>query len=280
VKASISAYRKLVGANGVKIIATTTSPVCLALKPLATADGVLLFANAAHPSITDRNTPLVLRHSNTVSQEGELIAQFLRSQEARDEGTFVVYLNNEFGEAFKQFFLSALPDEIRGFESYEPNQIDFKNLVDKVLASKPRRIVIVGFTKSMGILIKTFRERGFTGTLVTNFGFTSPGVVDLAGESAKGVYFVDYAYSFDSEPLKTLRDVAREKLGSELTPVGMLAYDVVRLIEQAVKETGTMKPEVLSSYIKSQGIFDIDGIRLQVTPIGDILPPLMVKRYE
>lgn len=281
INAAISAYRKLVDVNKVKIVTTTTSPACLALKPLAVSDNVLFFANAAHPKITSDDAPLVLRHSSTITQEGALIAGFVENElKPTSRSVSIVYLNNEFGLGFKEFLVAALSDEVSGFESYEGNQTDFKNLVTKVISDKPRHVITVGFTKNLGLLIKTLRERGYKGTLVANFGFTTPGVVDLAGSSANGVYYADYGYSMDSEPLRTLSVIAQERFKSDLSPVGILAYDVVNVVAQAVEQSASTDPTALSVFIRQQQVFDIDGIRLEVTPNGDILPPLKMKRYE
>lgn len=283
VSTTVSAYRKLVNVQNVRIVATTTSPACLALKPLALQDKILLFANAAHPAITEPSDPLVFRHSSTIPQESDLISTYIRTKSLDQQNSrwAILFLNNEFGLAFRDRLQRVLGPIVVFSDSYEANQSDFKSLAAKVLAQRPLSgVVVVGFTQNLGLLIRSIREREFSGILVSNFGFTTPSVTQVAGDAAKGVFYVDYAYPMNRPDLSQLRDMALKEFKTDLTPVGLLAYHTVQLVAKAGAMTGSSEPLQIANWIRSQQTIVFNGLTLTITKAGDILPPMEIKRFE
>ncbi len=59
-KNAVSAFKRLVDVEGVEIIFTVVSGAAMALKPLAERQRVFLFANVAHPAIT-QDSSYILR---------------------------------------------------------------------------------------------------------------------------------------------------------------------------------------------------------------------------
>jgi branched-chain amino acid transport system substrate-binding protein len=278
-KYSVGLYRKFVDIDRVSCITTTLSPISLAIKPLAISDRILFFGNAAHPAITG-DSPLVFRHSNTVEQEGDLIARLIKEESPPPKKVLIFATNDDFGVAFRQYLASKLSDITHvTSDLYEREQTDFRSLISKHLKEQPDLLVVIGFVKSMGLVIKMARELGYEKQIIANFGFTDPNVVKLAASAAHGVYYSDYAFDLSKEPISTLNKMCLRKFGKLLPPVALLAYDTVMIIAEAIKYAG-FQGESISSFILSKRRFALDGIQLNVTEKGDILPPLEMKRYE
>lgn len=281
-KVSVNLYKKLREIDKINYLTSTLSPICLSLKPLAIKDSILFFANAAHPLITG-DSLFVFRHSNTVEQEGELIINFIKDKFSNINNIVVFASNEDFGISFLKFISEKFKElKIRNIatELYEKDQKDFRSLVIKPLKSSPPDIVIViGFVKPMGLLIKTLREVGYKGPIVANFGFTDPNVIQLASDAAIGVYHTDYNFDYSAEPLKHLNEKSFKMFHKELPPAAILAYNTIMILTEAISNAG-IKSIDIASYIKNKKEFYIGNMKILVTEKGDILPPLTIRRYE
>ena len=184
-KSALAAYQKLRLAN-VRFMLTTVSGVGLALEARAREDGILLFADVAHPSITGRS-PLIFRHSSTASKEAAVIAEALKDKAS--EKIAVLWLNDEYGAAFRQAFLAALgshrlPSPAHD-SAYTREDVELRSTTVAALESKPSQVVIVGSGKQLGLLIARLREQGYQGTIIATMGFTvTPDAAVAAGDAA------------------------------------------------------------------------------------------------
>jgi len=276
---SVSAFQKLINVEKIKIGASTLSPICLALIPIATKQKILFFANAAHPKITGQSK-LIFRHSNTVAQESKLIYDF-SIKNLKSQKIVICYVNDDFGLAFRDEMLSLFKSSNQKIESleFEKTENDFRAHVIKIISIKPDIVYILGFVKNMGILIKRLRELGYKGKIFVNFGFTQPDVISYAGNAAKGVYYIDYGFDYTKEELKSLNLNYKNKYGINMPPVAILSYNVIKILKEALENVGE-NPESLADFIHKKKYMVIGGAKLEITTMGDILPPLEVKVYE
>lgn len=280
-KTSISAFNKLIAIEKIKIAATTLSGPSLALVPISESNGILMFANAAHPQITiDRK--YVLRHSNTVDQESEIIAQYL-TDILKPNKIAIAYANDDFGLAFNDKLTNIIKEKTNisiNSSSFDKNESNFRSHAIKLISNKPDGIVVLGFVKNMGLIIKRLRESGYQGFIFVNFAFTMPDLKALAGKAAEGCYYIDYEVNQNNSQYKALTARYKEKFHGDLPPVSLLGYNTVTLLKYGIENAGIDNANLIT-FLKNLKVFEKGaGWKLVITPQGDILPQMKVVRYH
>lgn len=276
---AVSAYNKLVNTEDVDIIITATSSLSLALKPKAIRDSVLFFGIGSHPKITQGNNNLIFRPSNTSTDEAQEIAEYITSNlDERD--SWILYYNSEFGQSFNSQIEELLGEDIVGSSPFGDDPESFRNIVSRAISNNPDIIISIGFTPSMGNLVRTIREQNFNGEVVANIGFSSPSVLNIAGDAANGVKYVDYNLPENSEHYRNLNDLAQERYNTNFSSFSYLSYGTVIALNQAVNKQGSNSINEIASYLRSPRTIDVKGFEFNTKTSGDIVPSLHIKEYH
>ncbi len=121
--------------------------------------------------------------------ESQLIAKFLvEKKSVRSIG--VVYMNNDVGKEgltgirkrLSKYGLSPVLEI-----PYNPLETDYSSLALKVLDKNPKAVVIYGFITDTLRWIKTLRDYGYEGTILTIYPNADPAFVKLGGKYVEGV---------------------------------------------------------------------------------------------
>lgn len=280
-KNALTAYSKLVNVDGARIIITTSSAFSLALKPKAIEDNVLFFAIASHPDITANNNGKVFRPCNTAVDEGTTISNFIKGRFAQaPEKAVLLYHNSEFGLSFNKQISSDLGPAIVASIPYDDTPDTFRTIASKVMTSNPDIIIAIGFTPSLGTLIKTVRELNYKGMIVSNVGFATPSVAQTAGEAAKGVYFVDYRLPYSSDRFKQINTLSRQSYNTDFGSISYLSFFTIKAVNYAVGQSDSTDPNKIASVLSKPERLRLDEIELTTHENGDISPELVVNEYK
>ncbi|MDD4990004.1 MAG: ABC transporter substrate-binding protein [Candidatus Pacebacteria bacterium] len=272
-KNAVSAFNKLVDIDKVKYLHSFGSAVDLALKPLAQEKQVLLFADAAHPKITD-NSIFVLRHSNTASSDVKTLVEEVKKKNPQKVG--IIHVNDDWGVVFNQEFQKALlefnPNIEIVSEAHLPTDTDFRTQITKILSVNPDIVLTVSFGSSPGIAIKQLREAGYSGDIFANIGFIlSFDGQKIAGDAAKGIYYQTFADN------ATYNNDFFAQYGKQPTGFfGKYVFLDIELLKQAIEKVGE-NPKDIADYIKGLGSFKGTYETVQILPSGDIIIPSEVK---
>jgi len=259
------------------------SSVALALVPLADSGKILLFADVAHPKVTG-SSPFVFRHSQTAEQEAKLILDWLKNNREAPS-IAVLWVNDDYGRSFQRALeeylrINSGAAKIASSISFEKTEVDFRNLVQKSLASSPQVIVICGYGKSIGVAIKRLRENRFSGEIISTMGFViSPDATLVAGDAAKGIWYIDFDID-KKDPQYIKLETEYFQTYNEIMPTFVaIEYNTTMLLAYAIEMVG-YDPLKISNYLKSLGFFKSAGETMQITEKGDILPRLRIRRYQ
>ena len=144
----ITAYNKL-KVSGVDIFVTAGSAYSLALKPNAIRDNKLLFCIASHPGITKDENWEMFKIGNSSVEESEAIVKYLKQYTGK---LALLYPNTEYGIPFEETICRNQRDII--LKKYDESKDDYKNDIQSVIKEKPERIILIGFSSSMGKVLK------------------------------------------------------------------------------------------------------------------------------
>jgi len=281
-KIAINVFRQLTSLEEVKVIITTISPISLALKPLAEEQQIVVFANASHPEIT-KSTRFVFRVSQTVESDLKEFTLFLKRNANYLQGTIVVfYQADDYGNALVSA-LQASPEISRysaKFVPYDPKQSDFRSLVSKELSSKqPPLVVGLGFTQSLGILIKQIREYGCRSDIYAALAFILTNAYKVAGDAADGIYHPDFDVDVNDPNYKDLETRFKEKFGKELSTASWVFYNNLLLLGRVTHEVGT-SPTNVAAAIRKMSTFHGVGGSFNIQQSGDIIPTLKLTQWR
>lgn len=264
-KESIAAYQKL-RRDGVNVFVTTLSPICLALLPLAKADSVILFADAAHPNITKEPSQMIFRHSNTSEQESELLTNYIIDK--KFVNPTIAYVNDDYGkdcaESIKER-LSKISISLSLFESFEKSTTDFNVLANKIKKLNTDVIIIIGAGQNMGVLIRKIRELNVATPILANIGYVITGANQTIGENTKGISYVNFDFK-KTESIKT---------DSTINAFETLEFGTIMLLGNAISNNGNSIKKI-SEYITSLENFD-SGVEQMVITGNDIIPGLKIE---
>ena len=273
----VKAYRKLKDVYGIRYFISTVTPVCLALKPLVVADENFMLVNAGHRELTSEKTPTIFRHALTMTQEAKFLAtEVIKRQKSSLGSSFCfVYANNDIGLEVRDVFLKEMPMTPLLVLSYEESDKDMKNLSAQIISRNPDFVVICGYTKNLGVLIKNIRENSYMKPIYVNQGFSTPSVKAVAGKYGINVFYSDYAIP-ESAGINHLKDELRVQFSSALSPHSITAYNALKVIANATDRSPSKDPLSVSSAIKQNAPYDINGMKLEINNIGDIYVPLIL----
>ena len=243
---AVSAYRKLVGLEGLRfIIGTSYQDGLLALAPLAKRDEALLLT----PSTPALDLPNVFSTWIDPKQEARFIADYV----FRKFKTVAVLSSEQSWDAmvateFKQRF-SELGGRVVAFEEPSPDILEVGAQALRVKISKPEAVFISSyllFTKYLPAL-KQLK------VAVPLFGIeVDRSVIEASKGAAEGMIFVG-----PNIPKTDFDQRFKMVFGTHPDVPAYQAYDLVKLLAKAIAEVGTDPNKVaqwLNSFSKYEGV--------------------------
>ncbi len=239
---AITAYRKLTGVDGVKIIlGTSCSGAMLGAAPLAEADGVVvLSASATNPDIAEAGD-YIFRTAINDNQLGIDTGNALWAEGVRSLATITE--STDYAEGVRRITaqqFESLGGEIAGFEGYASDVTDFRTQLTKLLRAEPDALHLSAQSEfSGGTIIKQARELGFTGLIYTESVGVGTTAQEIAGEAATGVKAIIPSPDLETDLGKQFLERFRERYGRITLPwfIGS-AYDDVYIAAECLKQTG------------------------------------------
>jgi len=276
---ALNAYNRLIRRDKAKIIFTTTSGHALSLKPNVLNDSILFFAIASHPEILSNNNGLIFRPNNTSLEESNVISDHIISK-GSNESVCIFYFNSEFGVSFNE----QLRNQLIGRE-INVVSIPFDERPEQLRALLTREIinneissaVIIGFSPTMGSLIKVLRENNFRGDIISNTGFFNESVLSAAGDAANGVKYVEHNFPYEANP--RFDSIAQNRYEVHFSALSYIAYFSVKAIALAAEETSHDIISI-SKFLRNANQISIDDIVFQANKDGSLLPELFIKTHS
>ncbi|MFY0653886.1 MAG: ABC transporter substrate-binding protein [Cyclobacteriaceae bacterium] len=189
-KTGINAYNKLVEIDNVEALVVGMSKIAIPIIPLAEKDEIpLLLQDVTFPNVT-KNRNWVLRHFIQSDREAQVIARY--AIEALGLKSFgILSVQDEAGIAAAKAFEHYISNvgSIVGVKSFENSTTDYKSIIQPILNNSPDGIYLFGNGPSWTQALKTIKEFGYDGVILTNTAMYITPFRNIAGEAANGVYF-------------------------------------------------------------------------------------------
>lgn len=258
------AAQKLISSDKVvAMIGATTSTNTLAAVPIANEKKVpMISSSATNPKVTvdDRTNKVnewVFRACFIDPFQGKVMADF--STKDLKAKTAVIYTDtsSDYSKGLSKFFKETFTKNggtIVAEESYQQKDNDFKAVLTRIKDKKPDVIYVPGYYEEVGKIVKQAREMGITVPMMGGDGWEAPQLFDIAGKENLNNTFISNHYANDDqapEVQKFLTAYKNEYKGEMPDAMGVLGYDAVYMLADAIKRAGEATPEKIKNALAS-----------------------------
>lgn len=246
----VSIAKQMLESSNEKPIAiyTQSSVVSMPVKPIADKNKTIMFAISGAEQLLD-NSIYIFRNWANPKTAGTAIINFINdSLKSNNLGIF--YCNNDYGKSMEKFISEECAMKgitVNFSSSYNEKDGDYKSLIAEYISNKntTKCIYTVGLGGGLGTLTKQIREAGYVGHIISDITAPYPNVLDAAGIAAKGMYYLDFAYSNNSSSLTQIKYLENFKktFGKDPLNFSVVSYEAMKLLFMAIEKANSFETE-------------------------------------
>ncbi|WP_313695566.1 ABC transporter substrate-binding protein [Halorarum halobium] len=144
------------------------------------------------PAITDLDDDdLIYRTCPSDALQGEVMAQ-VATEELGDSSASVLFLNNDYGQALKDSFVSAYESgdgSVQSEVAFEPEQSSYSSPLSEVMSGDPSLLVVIGYPASgIQIFRDFYADYGTETNIMVTDGLRDSTLPDEVGNDMANVY--------------------------------------------------------------------------------------------
>ena len=251
---SVSAYKKLVTKDGVKlVVGSLTSGCAIAITPLAQAQKVVQIAPAATaPAVTDAGN-FIFRACYDDPFQGTVGGKFAAENLGTKNAAILYDIGNDYSVGLTENFKTAFEKaggSIVSLESYSTGDKDFNAQLTKIKNANPDVIYLPDYYGTVALIAKQLRAQGITTPIVGADGWD--GLTENAGDEVLNGFYSNH-YAADSTESKVQDFVKNYKEKYTLTPTsfGALGYDAIYMLRDAIEKAGAEDSEAVRAALEA-----------------------------
>ena len=238
---AITAYKKLTGVDGIKIIlGTSCSGAMLGVAPLAEEDGVVLFSGlASNPDIANAGD-YIFRTQISDIEVGINTGNVLWADGVRRLATITE--ETDYAEGVRRTSVAQFEENgghVVAAERYATDVTDFETQLTKLFAASPDALHIAPQSEfAAGAIVKQARELGYGGPIYGETVTVGTTAQDIAGDAATGLKAITAAPDPNNEKSQEVLDNFRERYQYITLPWHLgSAYDDVYITAECLTQT-------------------------------------------
>ncbi len=267
-----AAARQLVSEGVIFVVGHVCSHASLAASHIYEEAGIIMISPAStNPKVTDDGGPNVFRLIGRDDQQGTIAGDYLADNYANSK-IAILHDGQTYGLGLAEFTKRQLNE--RGvtediFDSYAPEQADYKPIVDKLVDAKIDVLYAGGYQGDIGIIIRQAKEKIPNLKLISGDALVSEDFPIIAGEAAVGTYFT-FGPDIRLMPEAAAVTAAfRDEEDYEPAGYTLYSYGTVQAWAQAVQQAGSLKPDAVIGALK-KGSFDTVLGKIGFDEKGDV----------
>jgi len=196
----------------------------------------------------------------------------------------IFHSNDDFGKSMQKWVSKNLKEKninVGFSETFIESSLDYKSLILKNSPNDMDVIYVVGLGQGLGMLIKQLRELKYKGIIVGDITTPFPNVIETAGDSAKGVYYLDFDFDLKSDKSESKKFITNfeKKFDKKPKTLSAISYDALMLYFRAIETAGTLDDEKVKNEMNKikgfNGIFGSVSIENY-----DVIYPLDFKQIQ
>ncbi|MEJ2040779.1 MAG: ABC transporter substrate-binding protein [Desulfosarcinaceae bacterium] len=199
---------------------------------------------------TTKDRPFVFRGCFLDPFQGPVVANFVKEEFGFTKAAVLYDVASDYPKGLAEFFKKAWedlngPGSVVAYESFTTKDTDFSSQLTKIKGSGAQFLFTPQYYNEVALIVKQAHELGFKAPIVGSDSWGSAETVKLCGEDCYGLFFsTHYAAAGAKGATKEFIDRYKEAYGYVPDDVGALTWDSIRLVQQAIQNTGGLTGDI------------------------------------
>ena len=279
---TLSAYHKMhMTHKPIVIVDGAQSTLSLSLIPKVEKDQVVLLSTGASSPKLTGISPYFFRLWNCDTEEGSFIAQQIYNTIGLKKMN-VLYLNTDYGVGLMNTFkkkYEELGGTIASIVSFEDNQTDYKDCVNKLKQSQAEGIYIVSYATEAALISKYIRAFDTTVPFFSTVATEADQFLKLAGSAGEGIIYA-YTQPTESEEYQRFKEVYKAQYNEDPQILTDVAYDAMNILLKAVQEGKVNTGEQLRDFLSNMPEYDGASGNIQFDKDGNVHKGMVLKTVK
>ena len=270
-KLGISAFHKLVNVDNVKIVFTSLTGVSLAVKPLSVKNDIFQNSFAMTEDIP-MNAKTIFRIYPSLEKEGKALVTYTKT--LNPHNVAIIYYNSvAFEHLLKDVLIPGLKASgITNIISENFDSQDIANLNNTLLKlnrNNPDVVLIASYYNFIPSILNKIKESKLfeKSTIIGTLDIAISAIAkDVNPEAIEGVIStipksLFYAQLLSEVSMKHRDFFSKYKLKykTSATYDAAYGYDSINILAEAIKETGSTEPDIISNYMRGRTFDGVNG---------------------
>ncbi|HEY0789570.1 MAG TPA: ABC transporter substrate-binding protein [Chthoniobacterales bacterium] len=277
--------RKLLNQDHVAaILGDLTTSSTMEAAPLAQAAHVPLLTPTATGQAVTQVGDCIFRSCFVDSFSGQVMARFALDHLQARRAVVLADIKQDYSiglrDVIKSYFQAHGGQELLEL-SFSSGDADFRAQLTRVRAFKPDVVFLPAYYTEAGLILREARQLGVKANFVGGEGWDSPTLLQVAGKSAEGTYYVNHFSSTDPDPtVKAFVESYQNRYGTAPDALAALWYDGARLLVDAVRRAGSTEPGKIREALAATKSFPGVTGSISMDPNRNAAKPGVVLRIE
>jgi len=195
---------------------------------------------------TTKDRPYVFRGCFLDPFQGPVVANFVKEQFGFTKAAVLFDVASDYPKGLAEFFKKAWEDingagSVVAYESFTTKDTDFSSQLTKIINSGAQFLFTPQYYNEVALIVKQAHELGWKNPIVGSDSWGSAETVTLCGPDCYGLFFsTHYAAAGATGATKAFIERYNKKYGYVPDDVAALTWDSIRLVQQAIQDTGKL----------------------------------------
>ncbi|MGD8836242.1 MAG: ABC transporter substrate-binding protein [Desulfobacteraceae bacterium] len=199
---------------------------------------------------TTKDRPYVFRGCFLDPFQGPVVANFVKEKFGFKKAAVLFDVASDYPKGLAEVFKKAWEDangagSVVAYESFTTKDADFSSQLTKIINSGAEFFFTPQYYNEVALIVKQAHELGWNKPIVGSDSWGSAETVTLCGKECYGLYFsTHYAAAGAKGATKAFIERYNAKHGYVPDDVAALTWDSLRLVQQAIQDTGKITGKV------------------------------------
>ena len=199
---------------------------------------------------TTKDRPYVFRGCFLDPFQGPVAANFIRDEFGFKKAAVLYDVASDYPKGLAEFFKEAFeknngPGSVVAFESFTTKDTDFSSQLTQIINSGAEVLFTPQYYNEVALIVQQAHQLGWDKPIVGSDSWGSAETVKLCGKDCYGLFFsTHYASAAATGATKEFIDRYNKKHGYVPDDVGALTWDSIRLLQEAIQNTGGLSGDI------------------------------------
>jgi len=199
---------------------------------------------------TTKDRPYVFRGCFLDPFQGPVVANFIKSEFGFKKAAVLYDVASDYPKGLAEFFKKAWEDvngagSVVAYESFTTKDTDFSSQLTKINNSGAEFLFTPQYYNEVALIVQQAHQLGWKKPIVGSDSWGSAETVKLCGKDCYGTFFsTHYAAAGAKGATKKFIERYKKEHGYVPDDVAALTWDSIRLVEQAIKDCGTLTGDI------------------------------------